>query len=661
MDLPLQSGGVKLIAPVWLSKSIKTTKSFNIGELMEEKKKEKIWIFALVALILLLLVSSLYWYMPERKGEEEKEREVDNRISPMENQAIFVQVLRIRNRGLMERMLSYGNSWKETPSFYYTITVDDEFGSAKGNVGEEGVYNTWDTMGYESTMTFDVDEEREYSDITISIFEIQPKGFFGEEEVEKERISLKYDYRTGRWTGDDSLGDRDGLGHYLGENYEIWFNIYQADYDHDGIPYWTEVNVLGTDPAIDDSNLDPDGDGIPTVWEWRYGYDPFTYNDHKNLDPDIDGIENIEEYQMRKYFANPFQPDIYIETDGMERRGIIDLPHIFYKESQQMIIERFAQHGINVYIDDGWSDSPPNGGGELLPYHNNLDDVLGKELLAFYTHHFPDDRKGIFRYVVVGARKDGGGFITPVNYNHFDAIYVSNDLNSMKVRLAFTPREIRVMLAKAILHEMGHSIGLMPVVFPGIDIMSRKVVDRYPSMSDEDYKGYLDNYYSVMNYQYIYNKPWFFSAGTHEYLFDYSDGSNGEPYDMNDWAHIYLPTFQIDVPSYEEPSDENFEDFEIVDDYPGVVASGWKFDSNLTERYSDKLKNLAVIKNADVDIQVFVNEDGNDGYDVRIYAKPFVEPVYSIYSLVAEGKKEEGKIKFYSQQEIIDSVMEKRK
>jgi hypothetical protein len=88
--------------------------------------------------------------------------------------------------------------------------------------------------------------------------------------------------------------------------------------------YWTEVNILHVSPYEDNSRLDPDGDGIPTVWEWkrgynpfkwddhnnldpdedgvptawewRWGYDPLTWDDHKHLDPDIDGIENIEEY-----------------------------------------------------------------------------------------------------------------------------------------------------------------------------------------------------------------------------------------------------------------------------------------------------------------------------------------------------------------------------
>ncbi|MBC7080859.1 MAG: hypothetical protein H5T44_01185 [Thermoplasmatales archaeon] len=608
---------------------------------MKKKKISFIAISFVALLIILISAIILFFYKFPHPSEERKV--IDDRISPMENQALYVEILRIRNRSLMEKMLSYGRSWKNAPSFYYKIAVDGREVSTKGYIGESGIYETWDTAGYESVMVFDVEEEKAFSDVTISIIEIE-KGIFGEQEVDKEKIRLRYDYRIGEWKGDDCLRDNDGLGHYLGENYEIWFNLYQADFDNDGIPYWTEVNILGTNPLEDDRETDFDNDGIPTSWEWRYGYDPFTYNEHKNLDPDIDGLTNYEEYLMRKYFADPFQPDIYIETDGMEKRGIIDIEHVFYKESQQMIIERFAHHGINVYIDDGWMKQYPNGGGELLPNIKNPDDVIGKQILAFYRDHFPDERKGIFRYVIIGSREDGGGFATPLNYNKFDTIYTSNDFNSIKKRLAFTPREIRVMLAKTVLHELGHTIGLMPGVFPGIDIMSRRFGDRYPSMSEKEYNSYLKDYYSVMNYQYIYNKPWFFSKDG-KYLFDYSDGSNGQ-YDFNDWAHIYLPTFKIDMPFYEDPFIETFEDFKVVNEYPEIDGN-WIFNQNLTEKYGKEFSKFAKVKNADVEIKIYVNEKNKEGYNLRVYAKPKVEPVFAIYSLVAEGRISDGKIRIH--------------
>ncbi len=627
---------------------------------------KKIGAVVVIGILLIVSLIVMFYYLSESEEKEpvieESEKIVDDRISPNENQALFIKILRIRNRGLMDKMLSFGSSWKETPNFYYTVSVDDEIGSAKGNVGKSGVYSTYDTIGFESTITFDVEEELKNSKVTISIIEEQQSGLLGRhvEDVEMEKISLKYDYRTGQWSGDDSFMDKDGMRHYLGDTYEVWFDIYQADYDHDDIPYWIEVNVLGTNPTVDDSELDPDNDGIPTSWEWKWGYDPFVWNDHKNLDPDIDGIENIEEYQMRKWFSNPFQPDMYIEADGMQPKGAFDfIKHVFYKESQQMIVERYAQHGIWVYIDDGdgWGGGPVNGGGELVSYVKNFDDVLGKQMLAYYTHNFADERKGIFRYLVVTDYD--GGFINPVIYNHMDSLCVGNGFDTVKVRLSFTPRVIRVMLAKAVIHELGHSIGLMPITFPGNDIMRRNVGDRYPSMSDEDYNGYYNEYYSVMNYHYIYNKPFFFSAGTHKYLFDYSNGSNGPPYDQNDWEHAYLPTFQIDVISYEEPSDVSFEDFEVVNDYPGVIVKGWEFDKNLTDRYSGEFEKLALQKNIDADIQVFVKTDADskDGYNLRVYAKPNVEPVFAVYSLVAEGKLDSGNnVELYSQQDSIKYV-----
>jgi len=153
-----------------------------------------------------------------------------------------------------------------------------------------------------------------------------------------------------------------------------------------------------------------------------------------------------------------------------------------------------------------------------------------------------------------------------------------------------------------------------------------------------------------MNYRYIFMD---------RKLFDYSDGSNGAPYDQNDWEQIYLPTFQTDMISYEEPVDETFEDFEIVDDYPGVIAKGYRFDKNLTEKYGNTFTSLAIVKNTDVNISIYVKTDGGNetGTNVRIYAMPNVSPVHAVWSLVAEGYLDsKGNIQFYSQQKIIDSL-----
>jgi hypothetical protein len=590
----------------------------------------------------LILFNTVLMQESEEEPQEVEQPEIIDKISPYTNQGLIVEMLRIRDRDLMERMLVVGTSWRKQPAFYYRVTVDGKEGDVKGNVGETGIFTVWDTFGEESHISYYIEEEQAISEVTICIVEEVKQGLLGlrKNDVVQEEIRLTYDYRTGRWYGDDSLLDDDGYGHYLGDNFEIWFNIYQSDFDHDGIPYWKEINMLKTDPTVDDRLLDPDNDGIPTSWEYQWGYDPFTWDDHEHLDPDIDGIENIEEYQMRKWFANPFQPDIYIETDGMQKKGRFDVTHIFWKEAQQMIIERFAQHGINVYIDDGWPDGPVNGGGEMLPFHENLDDVVGKNGLSFYLHHFADERKGIFRYVVAGNK---AGFIHPSEYNMMDTLIVGSNYKSILItRRAFTPRHVRVGFAKGVLHELGHSIGLVPITFPGNDIQRRRDGDRYPSMDDDEYQSYLEEYHSIMNYGYINND---------RTLFDYSDGSNGPPYDQNDWEYIYLPSFQLDMISYEEPTDDSFEDFEVVNDYPGVLLDGWTYDENLTKTYERDFKDLVTMKNTDVSIQIYRRNDSGSGRNIRVYAMPNVYPTFAVWSLVAEGMVDnELTISFYSQE-----------
>lgn len=624
--------------------------------------KKITWLILLVIVVFLLVfLGALSYYILIESGKpielsEETGMNYDDRISPDINQGLTVEVLRIRNRNLMEKMLIFGTKWRQTPNFYWIIDVDGKIADSSGFVGfgSSGTFITWDTLGMETKQNFYVGEETETSDVRISIVEQVNTGLFGRKKttVEKEKIVLEYDFRTGRWSGDDVFMDVDGYGHYLGESYEVWFNLYQADFDHDGIPYWIEVNVLGTDPTVDDGKLDPDSDGIPTNWEWKWGYDPIVWDDHKNLDPDVDGIENIEEYEMRKYFANPYQPDMYIETDGMTKKNRRDIDHVFWMESQQMIIERFAQHGIWVYIDDGWEDGPVNGGGELVPFIEEMDDVIGGQIKAFYDHNFADARKGIFRYVLIVNKL---AWISPPQYNSFDTINVGNNKKLVqRSYVAFTPRYHRVVLAKKVIHELGHSIGLLPSSFPAVDIMT-PVGIRYPSMPADEYEKYLNDYHSIMNYEWMWKD---------RKLVDYSDGSNGEPYDQNDWAHIYLPTFQIDAVNYEESVDESFEDFEIVNDYQGVQLKGWVNDENLTERYLEELKNLVYVKNAPNSIQVYVNTEKNidNSHDVRVYAMPDVSPTHTLWSLVAQGKLTLNReITFYSLQTLIKEVKQKIK
>jgi hypothetical protein len=621
-------------------------------------KKNKTILLALTITILIIITSTFVYiqYTNEEKQEEEPDdtKTIDDRINPLSNQGLILEIQRIRHRGLLDKIIKFGNSWKQKPSFYFISKIDKTEYVSKDVVAagaeSEILFNTWDTILRENKIMEDTTEDQEKSTIKLSLVERVSSGLFGfkSQDIVREEISVTYDYRTGRWTGDDSFMDNDGYGHYLGKTFEIWFNIYQTDYDLDQIPYWIEVNVFNTNPTIDDSKKDPDNDGIPTSWEWKWGYDPFTWDDHEHLDPDIDGLENIEEYQMRKYFADPFQRDIYIEVDGMERGGIFDPPHVFYEESEQIIIERFSQHGINVYIDNGWPDGPVNGGGELLTHVDTISQDSGM-ILQFYRHHFDDERKGIFRYMLIGHNT---GFCHPSVSNKYDSLAIDSSINKLIRRNAFNSRTQRIVLAAAAMHELGHSQGLGSWSFAGID--NRTIYS--------DKREFLDKwggYTSVMNYGYIFDK----------HLLDYSNGDDGAPYDQDDWSLLYLPAFQIDAEVIEGPNYALLESFEdrvaaIVDKSSYPIIEEWKYDQNITNQLESRISNKITVYKGDCEYLILIKVDENSNIksvdrNIRVYIKPNVLPVYSSWSLICEGTFDpiDNSYEFYSIEDIIVMLM----
>ena len=614
------------------------------------KNTKKIGAILVVSILLIAgVLIYIAYYMPDDEEEPEMivEREIDDRISPLENQALTFEVLRIRHRGLYDKLMSRGTSWKTKPSFYPIVDIDE---LAYGTHGET-MYTTWDTMFKEYKTSNDPEEEQLYSDIKFTIVERIPKGIIFKRftDIERESLSFKYDYRTGRWTGDDYLGDEDGLGHYIGETFEVWFNIYQGDYDKDFIPYWTEVNVLGTDPRVDDSKLDPDGDGIPTAWEWKYGYDPLVWDDHKNLDPDVDGLENIEEYQMEKWLAEPFSQDIYCEIDYMGKGGFLDPAHYVEEESRQAIIEKFSEHNIKMYFDIGWPDTPINGGGQVLPHFEGLSPDSGK-ILQFYQHNFPDERKGIFRYVIANH---GFPFNNPAKGNYRDVISLGfkNDLKSLikgliRVHVFPSPRNIRIKVANLLMHEIGHSIGITCRTIGGCDNISFSG----GRAAEKHYQETWGKYYSVMNYYYVYDMN----------LLDYSDGSNGPPWDQNDWLHLYVPTFQTPAEVVLEIDFHGPGFDKVVYAESELGITGYVYDEELTEEWVAKTGVQSPVFPIESKFMVFKLEDEKqkaDCKDVKIYAQPIVP--YAGWNLIWEGDFDsEGEIEIYSAESIIDEIME---
>ena len=270
-----------------------------------EKNKNLMILLSILAIAVIIIVGVFYYFVvlgeeTEKTEEIEAVEEIDDRISPLTNQGLIFEINRMRHRGLIDIIMKRGSSWRNPPQFYFVTMIDDQEYISKDVWSRKGTTETffaeWDTMFMENKISRDANEEQESSEITLQIFEREKTGLLGlrTQDIEKEIIKLTYDYKTGRWDGDDSFNDSDGYGHHVGENFEIWFNVYQTDFDHDGIPYWTEVNILKTNPKIDDSKLDPDEDCIPTTWEWKWGYFYNISDNHSVLDPDMDGLEILK-------------------------------------------------------------------------------------------------------------------------------------------------------------------------------------------------------------------------------------------------------------------------------------------------------------------------------------------------------------------------------
>ena len=507
---------------------------------MLDRKKRSIIIGISIIVIICIFVFSIFifyeFFYEEKKPiiNESEIFQIDDRISPLTPPAVGFEIHRIRKHGIEEVMRKRGSAWKKQPSFSFNLTINDIS-------SENPSFTGWDT-GYRGWEQFAaIDEDQGLINIELTIFDIEQK-LFRTTNIEAEKIELQFNSKEGRWTGDDYVDDRDGYGHFNGENYEVWFDISLKDYDGDGIPYWTEVNILKTDPMKDDSKIDSDEDGIPNTWEWKWGYPTNVSNNHSYLDPDFDGLDNIEEYKMEKWLASPFQPEIYIEVDFMQGK-IFGPDYVFWEESQQLLIEKFSlrryerarntSNSISVHIDDGRM----GGGGE---YFDNIDvyiDQASGIISEYYKYHFDDDRKGIFRYLVMVF---DAGWAHPQDYKGwYDVMAVGASPNFLlKLFRGFNiePRMRRIVQSIQVMHETGHTCNLIDYC-EGIDNASKEAID------------YWRNYQSCMNYHWMYRPAphlrilWGKDYGL---LLDYSDGrrnETGHP-DCDDWKQLDISYFQ---------------------------------------------------------------------------------------------------------------------
>jgi len=448
------------------------------------------------------------------------------------------------------------------PDFYVKVWINDELFISKVWWNTAYIYHpNW-------SVTADVPDDVDIVNIKIQLWDwnfgldkicdisgdysnIQSKD--KSKRLDDYDIELYYSIKYGVWWGDDYTSDdpigRDpsGYGRLNGcddgsiyqhdRDCEMWFKITQTDFDGDGIPYWAEVNVLHTDPMVNDSYLDPDGDGIPTYWEyiwghralysWRDGtyqhywvYNASAPENFSVMDSDNDGLDNIEEYLTSEWGSDPFRKDLFIELDHMAdspRGEKSDLP----LESKELLRTVFDRRNIVYHLDDGCM-----GGGETIPFDNSS---TMQELRSYYWNYFlhgdPNNwRRGVFHYgLVVYHAKDYPGFVFWNGANNYlDSYQISSKDLSEKSRLPQFKKVI--VFASAYMHECGHTLGIFNSNTPGCDDQESKAPWQPNYWKWRPYK-------SVMNYGYIYR------------IVDYSDGSRGKN-DFNDWERIDLTFFQ---------------------------------------------------------------------------------------------------------------------
>lgn len=367
-------------------------------------------------------------------------------------------------------------------------------------------------------VTVNVPDDYEEVDITVQLwnrpdsdsefqFDLSPA-------MSTKEAQLTYSIATGHWAGDDYLKDESGYGRLSGcddgsiyeidDDAELWFSITQTDYDHDGIPYWIEVNEYGTDPEQNEAMVDLDNDSIPCWWEHQWGYDPVNAEDHQNLDDDADSIDNYEEYLTAEWYSDPFRKDVFVEQDIMGVGPNGETSH-FPDGSGELIRTAFNRQNIVFHLDNG-----SMGGQDIIPFEDNVNrDDLNRFYDDYFLHNNKSNwRRGVFHYgVVTYSSVSAAGYMYRSN-----AFQISSRGHDNMVKN--NPDLIEdIVYASAYMHELGHTFGYFPI--PGHNRLGGVlgVVDFIRAIP----------YQSCMNYGYMY------------IMVDYSDGSHMFP-DYDDWS-----------------------------------------------------------------------------------------------------------------------------
>ncbi len=445
----------------------------------------------------------------------------------------------------------------KNPNFQADVIYNGEHHKSPVYDHQPYVYTPW-------TLTLTVPTDNEWVNLTIALTDNNTGRLCDISPCHEQSTkyndtaaNIYYNLKTGHWVGDDWAfwwdegengteyrienwwggSDPSGYGRLNGcddgsinqfdRDAELYFTITQDTPAPDGIPYWLKTQIYHLNATTDYTGYDPNGDGLPLTWDWQWGYDPFAADGHAALDPDNDGLNNTKEYRVAQYGSDPYKKDLYVELDRMA-----DSPSgeqtILPDEPKELIRTCFAQHNIDFHLDDG-----PMGGSDIIPFQENTSQY---DLRDDYLHYFLHDnltnwRRGIFHWGVMVYDAWVGGFnFFNGNVPYFDSFCVSSHKMNSKI-IPKTHHKAVLVYGSAYMHELGHNIGLNE--FLGIDNQNSGMPWQ------KDYWKYRP-YVSVMNYGYMYT------------MIGYSNGRHGKN-DYDDWSHIDLTRFQVEMEWHPHP------------------------------------------------------------------------------------------------------------
>jgi hypothetical protein len=406
------------------------------------------------------------------------------------------------------------------PNLFVKIFIDNQEFTSPVWTNQQYIY----TPDFSATVNVPVGQN--YLTVKIQLWDHSPTGDdLCDIGNTTDDATMNYSVQTGHWTGDDHIGDPSGYGRLNGcddkkiyggrGDAELWFTITQTDFGGDGVPYWMKTNVYQLDPYTDYSTYDPNNDGIPLPWDWKWTYDPFSTDNHAALDPENDGLSNKEEYLTSQWGSDPFAKDLFVELDQMSPSPTGETS-IFPDDSKEILYTAYDRYNLVYHLDDGtWNGTC----SEMIPFDNA---TSWEDLDVIYSNYFlrydgqPSWRLGIFHYgVLVYQCEEANGMM----FNQ-DAYQISSHGLDGKMKDPLLNRT--VVYASAYMHECGHTLlGWVPI--PG-----------HNSRSGMPWQlGWWLNrpYKSCMNYGYMF------------YTVDYSDGSRPIR-DYDDWERMDLTNFQ---------------------------------------------------------------------------------------------------------------------